>query len=184
MQTLQDHFLIATPKMPDPRFQEQLIYICAHSPEEGAMGLVVNKPIDEITLEDIFRNSNIALPTEPLPPVYLGGPVEMEAGFFLFSSEYHPQQHIDISPLVRLSRDPEILHSISSGQGPKDFIFLLGYAGWAPGQLENELRVDGWLTLPASYEDIFHTSDDLKWKNAAKRFGIDISLFGDIVGSA
>ncbi len=184
MESLQGNFLIATPQMPDPRFAERVIYICVHSAEEGAMGLVINNPLADITFEDIFRNAEIPLPAGVLPPLYLGGPVETTAAFFLFSSEYSTGSYLDISTSVRLSRDPAILYDISAGKGPKEFITTLGYSGWAPGQLEHELSVDGWLILPATDEIIFRTPDDLKWKKAAKLYGIDIELFGDVVGSA
>lgn len=183
MESLQGHFLIATPQMPDPRFHERVIYMCAHN-DDGAMGLTVNQPVRNVTLADIFRSANLAVPDRSLPHVYMGGPVEMDAGFFLFSSEYEPKNFIQVTPTVSLSRDPEILREIWKGQGPKEFIFALGYAGWAAGQLENELIMNGWLTLPAEDEVLFHTPDELKWKKAAGRFGIDIALFGDVIGTA
>lgn len=183
MDSLQGSFLIATPQMPDPRFAERVIYICLHN-EEGAMGFVINNPLPDITLVDIFRNAEIPVPSRELPSVYLGGPVETTAAFFLFSSDYATSSFIEVSSSIRLSRDPAILYDLSAGNGPKEFIPALGYSGWAPGQLEHELSVDGWLILPAKDEIIFHTPDELKWKKAAQLYGIDIELFGDVVGSA
>ncbi len=183
MQSLQGHFLIATPQMPDTRFQERVIYMCAHS-DEGAMGLTVNHPVPDVTLADIFRSANLSVPDTKLPKVYLGGPVEMDTGFFLFSSEYESANILEVTSTVSLSRDPEILHDIWEGSGPSDFLFALGYAGWAPGQLENELSMNGWLTLPAEDDVLFNTPDELKWKKAAKSYGINIALFGDVIGSA
>lgn len=183
MDCLQGNFLIATPQMPDPRFREQVIYICAHS-DEGAMGLVVNNPLPDLTLADILRNADLPVPARALPPVYMGGPVELENAFILYSSDYQAATCMEVSGSVHLSRDPKILQDIALGRGPKNYIFLLGYAGWAPGQLENELKVDGWLTLPAEDEVLFHTPDEIKWKKAAQRYGINISLFGDVVGNA
>ncbi|OGR07078.1 MAG: hypothetical protein A2511_11140 [Deltaproteobacteria bacterium RIFOXYD12_FULL_50_9] len=183
MDSLQGNFLLATPQMPDPRFQEQIIYICSHSPE-GAMGLVVNHPITDITMADVLRSINLAVPAQPLPPVYLGGPVEMEAAFILYSSEFACRSFLRITDSINISRDPEILQAISKGAGPQDYIFLLGYVGWAAGQLENELAVNGWLTLPADYDDIFHTPAEFKWRQVASKHGIDIVLFGDVIGRA
>lgn len=183
MESLKGKFLIATPQMPDPRFREQVIYICSHT-KEGAMGLVLNHPIIDITMADVLRSINIPLPEAPLPLVHLGGPVEMEAAFILYSSEFTSKRYLEITESVHLSRDPDILHAISKGHGPEDYIFLLGYAGWASGQLENELVANGWLILPAAYEDIFHIPDELKWRHVAKKYGIDIDLFGDVVGRA
>ncbi|MDH5298470.1 MAG: YqgE/AlgH family protein [Desulfobulbaceae bacterium] len=183
MESLKGHFLIATAQMPDPRFHGQVVYICAHT-EEGAMGLVVNHPIPDLTLADILHGANLPTPAGTLPPVYMGGPVELETAFFLHSADYQPKTCLEVSSTVRLSREPAILRDIVSGRGPQRYIFLLGYAGWAPGQLEHELTVNGWLTVPGSDAILFETPDDLKWKEAAMSYGIDISLYGDIIGSA
>jgi putative transcriptional regulator len=182
MESLQGKFLLATPQMPDPRFHEMVIYMCSHN-HEGAMGFVVNQP-SPFSLGEIYENAHIDPPDGNLPPVYIGGPVETTAAFFLFSAEYHPTSFLDVSLSTRVSGDSRILVDIAAGRGPKDFIFLLGYAGWAPGQLEKELIQNGWLILPASYNDIFHTPYEQKWKKVAERNGINISLYGDIIGNA
>ncbi|WP_319588879.1 YqgE/AlgH family protein [uncultured Desulfobulbus sp.] len=183
MESLTGHFLISTPQMPDPRFQEQVIYLCAHN-EEGAMGLVINNPNPEITLLDVLHGSNLAIPEGPLPPVYMGGPVELDAGFILHSTEAPDRYSLEVKPGVYLSRDSRLLEDISLGQGPKSFLFMLGYAGWGAGQLEGELVDNSWLTVPADLEVLFHTPDEQKWKKAAQKFGVDISIFGDIIGYA
>ena len=182
MESLSGSFLIATPQMPDPRFKEQVIYICSHN-EDGAMGMVVNHP-SAYTLVEIFRSANIEVSKDDWPPIYLGGPVEVEAAFFLYSSEYYTEQSVSINDQVSMSRAPEILHDIARGEGPLSFLFVLGYAGWAPGQLESELTMNGWLTLPAENSILFSTPDNLKWKKAAEQYGIDISLFSDEMGTA
>ncbi|MFC1524008.1 YqgE/AlgH family protein [Thermodesulfobacteriota bacterium] len=171
--------------MPDPRFQEQVIYMCAHSDEEGAMGLTINRPT-EFTLADILRSTDIPVPEANLPPVYVGGPVEMDAAFILYAAESDtvPDNALWVKDSIYLSRDPQLLKDISVGTGPKDYIFLLGYAGWAPGQLEGELSVNGWITLPADYEDLFLTPSENKWKHVTNKYGIDIELFGDVIGTA
>lgn len=183
MDSLQGYFLISTPKMPDPRFQERVVYLCAHT-EEGAMGLVINQPLPDIQFADVLRGIDIKVPEKELPPVYMGGPVGLDTGFFLYSSDYTSKNQLEVSSTVFLSSDLEIFNDISGGHGPRDYIFVLGYSGWGPGQLENELTVDGWLTLPASDEILFRTPDDLKWKRAAQKYGIDITMFGDVVGTA
>lgn len=183
METLAGNFLVSTPQMPDPRFREQVIYLCSHN-KEGAMGLVINNPNQFITMMDILHGANMPLPTHPLPPVYIGGPVEMEAGFILFSSEYTARHQLEVSTRVSLSRDASLLEDIARGRGPKNFLFLLGYAGWGPGQLEVELTANGWLTVPGDFDVLFNTPDEFKWRLAASRFGIDISMYGDFVGSA
>jgi putative transcriptional regulator len=183
MENLTGHLLIATPQMPDPRFREQVIYICAHT-WEGAMGVTINTPHTEITMLEVLLNTNIALPEGPLPPVYSGGPVDMESGFILYSSEVHRSSSLSISSTVALSRESKLLEDISRGQGPKNFLFLLGYSGWGPGQLEAEILENSWLTVPGDDDILFRTPDELKWKTAAQRFGIDISMLSGIVGNA
>jgi putative transcriptional regulator len=183
MESLQGHFLIATPQMPDLRFQEKLIYICVHN-DDGAMGVVVNQPLSGVTLADVFKSANLSLPGHQQMSVYAGGPVDKDAAFFLHSSDYDNTNFIQITETVYLSRDPKILTDISEGNGPSEFIFILGYAGWGKGQLENELIMDGWLSLPSDDDILFKTSDEHKWKEAAKKFGIDISLFGNVTGTA
>ncbi|PIE57579.1 MAG: hypothetical protein CSA33_07620 [Desulfobulbus propionicus] len=183
MDSLTGNFLISTPQMPDPRFKEQVIFICAHN-EEGAMGMVVNNPNYEITLLEIFHGINLPIPGTPLPPVYIGGPVELDAGFILYRAAVHKRHALQVSSSVSLSRDTRLLEDISMGEGPEQYLFLLGYAGWGPGQLEAELIDNSWLTLPADYDVLFHTPDDQKWKKAAQNFGIDISSFGDVIGYA
>jgi putative transcriptional regulator len=183
MESLQGSFLISTSKMPDPRFREKLIYLCGHT-EEGAIGMVVNNPLPDVKLDEILKSADIPLPDFELPPVYLGGPVEMGSGFILYTADYNATSQMQVSATVCLSSDPVILQDIALNTGPSRYLFLLGYAGWGPGQLENELTDNGWLTLPAEDEVIFNTPDSLKWKVAAQKYGIDITTFGDVVGSA
>ncbi|MEW6429664.1 MAG: YqgE/AlgH family protein [Thermodesulfobacteriota bacterium] len=183
MQSLQGYFLIATPQMPDPRFQEQVVYLCAHN-AEGAMGLVINRPFPDIRFGDVLASLDMQPPAGPLPPVYMGGPVELNSGHILYTSDYRAENFLKVSETVHLSRDIAILQDIAAGRGPHRYLFCLGYAGWAPGQLEEELRMDGWLTLPGENEVLFHPEDDRKWKLAARKFGIDIAVFGDVIGSA
>jgi putative transcriptional regulator len=183
METLQGNFLIATPQMPDPRFKQQVVYICAHNEAEGAMGLIINQPTDH-SLAEVMAGAEIELPPQPLPPIHLGGPVEMESGFFLFSADYSCRHYLEVTERIRLSNDVEILRDIARGQGPVDYLFALGYSGWGSGQLEAELAEDCWLVLPGDYQVIFQTPDQQKWKQAARLGGIDITIFGEVVGSA
>ena len=176
-------FLISTQNMPDPRFEEQVIYICAHS-EDGAMGVAVNKPNSMFTLAEILKSTNLPVPESKLPPVYIGGPVELESAFILFSADYKTEHQLEVSPTVFLSRETKVLEDIAHDRGPEKYLFLLGYAGWGPGQLERELQADGWLTVPGNEMIIFDTPDEEKWRSAAMQYGIDISVFGDVVGRA
>lgn len=147
------------------------------------MGLIINQPTG-FSLAEVMAGAEIALPSQPLPPVYLGGPVEMEAGFFLYSSDYACPHFVEVTENIHLSRDVEILRDIARGRAPVDYLFALGYSGWGPGQLEAELSEDCWLVLPGDYQVIFRTPDQRKWKQAASLGGIDIAIFGDVIGSA
>jgi putative transcriptional regulator len=181
--TLTGSFLISTPQMPDPRFEEQVILICAHG-DEGAMGVAVNKPSPYFCLEEILKSAQLPLPDMKLPPVHIGGPVELESAFVLYRSSYRATHQLEVSSSVSLSRETKILEDISRGEGPHHYLFLLGYAGWGPGQLEAELLADGWLSLPADDSIIFDIGDQEKWRTAASLYGIDISTLGDMAGYA
>lgn len=181
--SLTGSFLVSTQKMPDPRFEEQVIYICAHN-AEGAMGLAINKPSGLFSMEDVLKGGNIKIPAFPLPPVYIGGPVDLESAFILYDSDYQVEHQMEITSTVSLSRQTRVLEDIARGVGPEKFLFLLGYTGWGPGQLESELVDDGWLTVPGDDHILFDTADDDKWRTAALQYGIDISTFGDVIGYA
>lgn len=176
-------FLISTPQMPDPRFAEHVIYICAHN-ADGAMGVAVNQPNFSIPFAEILQGIQLPIPDSALPPVHIGGPVDLESAFILFLSKYSTQHKIDVSATVSLTRETKVLEDIARGVGPEKYLFILGYTGWGPGQLEDELVDKGWLTVPASDDIIFHMNDDDKWKAAALQFGIDISIFEDEIGYA
>lgn len=181
--TLAGSFLVSTQKMPDPRFEEQVIYICAHS-SEGAMGVAINKTSPMLTIDDVLRGANITVPEFPLPPVHIGGPVELESAFILYEASYKTEHQLEISASISLSRETKVLEDIANSIGPERYLFILGYAGWGPGQLEFELMEDGWLTVPGEDHIIFDIPDEDKWRTAAMQYGIDIATFGDVIGYA
>jgi putative transcriptional regulator len=181
--TLTGSFLISTPKMPDPRFSEQVLYICAHS-YEGTMALVINRPNPFLTMSEILRSANLPAPEKKLPPVYNGGPVEPTTASILFSSDYQAEQQLVISSTISMSREAKLLEDIARDHGPAKYLFMLGYAGWGPGQLEQELIAEGWLVVPADDALVFDVPDDDKWQRAALLYGIDISTYGDMIGNA
>jgi putative transcriptional regulator len=176
-------FLVSTPRMPDPRFEEHVIYICAHN-DQGAMGVAINQPNLIFSLAEILRGANLPIPDGELPPVYIGGPVELESAFILYLSDYAAEHRLEVSETVSLTRETKVLEDIAKGRGPKSFLFILGYTGWGPGQLERELMENGWLSVPASDTIIFNSPDEFKWKAAAMQYGIDIATFEDVIGNA
>ena len=181
--SLAGSFLVSTPQMPDPRFEEHVIYMCAHN-AEGAMGVSVNRPNHLFSLAEILQGANLPVPEKKLVPVHIGGPVELESAFILYQNDYVTQNKLDISQTVSLTREIKVLEEIARGGGPATYLFILGYTGWGPGQLENELLNNGWLTLPANDHIIFDMPDELKWKAAAMQYGIDIATFEDVIGNA
>lgn len=181
--TLTGSFLLSTPQMPDPRFAEQVIYICSHS-HEGAVGIAINKPDFSVTLQEVLATNNYPVPDGLNSPVYIGGPVEPNAAFILYGSEYHTDQHLEVSSTVYMTRDTRVLEDIGNDRGPERFLFIVGYAGWGPGQLEGELLREGWLTVPAEDSIIFDVPDEEKWHRAAALYGIDISTYQDYIGNA
>ncbi len=181
--SLAGSFLVSTPQMPDPRFEEHVIYICAHS-SEGAMGVAINQPHSVLTLPEILRGANLSVPDVVFAPVYMGGPVELESAFILYKSGYKTKHQLDISETISLTRETRVLEDISRNRGPDHYLFILGYTGWGPGQLEHELVHNGWLTVPADDEIIFSSADNEKWKAAALQLGIDITTYDDVIGYA
>jgi len=172
--------LIAMPGMQDPRFARSVVYLCAHS-AEGAMGLVVNKLIDSLTFDDLLSQLGIENPRPGQEiNVHFGGPVESGRGFVLHSSDYNQDSTLVVDERIAMTATLEVLRDIASGSGPKSHLFALGYAGWGPGQLDNELQANGWLTADANESLIFKAPMDTKWERAIRHLGIDPSfLVGD-----
>ncbi|MEM6945812.1 MAG: YqgE/AlgH family protein, partial [Pseudomonadota bacterium] len=155
---LSGQVLIAMPNMSDPRFRRSLVYLCSHS-SEGAMGLMVNRRADGVSMSDLFSKLSIPLPEEiGAEPIRVGGPVETGRGFVLHSDDYHAEDaSLRIEDGVSMTATLEVLHAIARGEGPSQRFVALGYAGWGPGQLEMELRHNGWLACPADGELLFGT---------------------------
>lgn len=166
--------LIAMPGMGDPRFEHSVVFMCAHT-DEGAMGLIINKPVEEVALKDVLDQLEISADTKPIEgSVHFGGPVETARGFVLHSSEYRSRlQTLDVAEAFGMSATVDILEDIAQGQGPREALFMLGYSGWGPGQLENEIAQNGWLTGEATMDLVFGTDYTEKWTKALSEMGID-----------
>ena len=181
---LTGQLIIAMPKMSDPRFSKTVIYMCAHN-SEGAMGLIINKLVDELTFPDLLKQLEIkpALPKSPLN-VFLGGPVEQARGFVLHSTEYLQDATLRVSDTVGLTATIDVLRDIAEGNGPKDKILMLGYTGWAPGQLDLEIMENGWLHVEADDALVFGDQSTNKWEMAIKKIGINPQMLSDKSGHA
>ena len=176
--------LIAMPGMRDERFAKSVIYMCAHT-EEGAMGLVLNQRLDSLTFAELI--SQLELDEKHLSkdvPVHFGGPVESGRGFVLHTSDYQQDATLEVVNGVALTATVDILKAIAQGKGPQKSLLALGYAGWGPGQLDMEIRANGWLQVPSDSEIIFDIEPDTKWERAIERLGIDPLMLSDDVGHA
>jgi putative transcriptional regulator len=176
--------LVAMPTMPDPRFERSVIYMCAHS-EEGAMGIVVNKPLESLSFSDLLEQLEIE--TESIDQsirVHFGGPVEGARGFVLHSSDYVHDATMIVDDEFALTATVDVLKALAEGDGPRESLLALGYAGWAPGQLDMEIQNNGWLTVPADGELVFRLDNERKWQSAVARLGVDISNLSGEVGHA
>ena len=189
---LDGQMLIAMPSMLDERFVRSLIYICAHS-SDGAMGIVVNHPAANINFSDLLvkldvvpKSERIQLPTRAEGvKVMRGGPVETERGFVLHSADFFIENStLPIAEGICLTATIDILKAIARGDGPASAILALGYAGWAPGQLENEIQGNGWLHCSADPELVFGTDIDGKYNRALKKIGIDLGMLSSEAGHA
>ena len=187
---LDGQMLIAMPAMGDERFSRSVIYVCAHS-TEGAMGIIVNQPASNINfpellvqLEVIPSGERIELPNHDVK-ILKGGPVETGRGFVLHSSDFFIENStLPINEGVCLTATLDILKAIANGNGPHDAILALGYAGWAPGQLEQEIQENGWLHCAADAELIFGTDTDGKYDKALRKIGIDLGQLSSQAGHA
>ena len=189
---LDGQMLIAMPAMLDDRFARSLIYVCAHS-SEGAMGIVVNHLAPNINFSDLLVKLDvipaadvIRLPSRAgVVRVMRGGPVETERGFVLHSADFFIENStLPIDEGVCLTATLDILKAIARGEGPRNALLALGYAGWAPGQLENEIHQNGWLHCAADLDLIFGQDTEAKYQRALKKIGIDLGMLSSEAGHA
>lgn len=181
---LTGQLLVAMPGMADPRFARSVVFLCAHSPE-GAMGIVVNRRLDNVSFADIAGQVGID-PDEIAAelPVHFGGPVEPARGFVLHSADHVSESSLVVDGRFALTATIEMLKTVARGEGPKHRLLALGYAGWAPGQLDAEIQANGWLVVPADPELVFSSDNDGKWTRALRKIGIDPSLLSTHMGHA
>jgi len=181
---LTGHFLIAMPNMADPYFSRSLTYVCEHN-QQGALGLVVNRPID-LTLAALLKQVSIPC-TQPIlehVPVHFGGPVQVDRGFVLHHPVGEWQSTLSVNGDIGLTTSKDILLAVGRGEGPRKLFVTLGYAGWAPGQLENELSQNAWLTVLASAEVLFDMPTEERLVAAMQLLGVDFARLSDEAGHA
>ncbi|MBI3452017.1 MAG: YqgE/AlgH family protein [Rhodospirillales bacterium] len=181
---LTGHLLIAMPQMQDPRFERSVIYMCAHN-SDGAMGLVVNKLFDQLSFPDLLEQLNIETgPRTEQIRVHFGGPVESGRGFVLHSDDYVRDGTLKVESGFALTATVDILRAIAVGEGPRNSLLALGYAGWGPGQLETEIVANGWLTIPADEKLVFGADLDGRWRDALAKIGVELGALSGQAGHA
>ncbi|MEE8392977.1 MAG: YqgE/AlgH family protein [Rhodospirillales bacterium] len=176
--------LIAMPGLRDPRFAKTVIYMCAHS-SEGAMGLVVNRVLETLTLPDLLEQLGIeSSDFGNKIKIHFGGPVESGRGFVLHSPDYNQESTMVVDSKVALTATVDILKAIAGGQGPNKCLLALGYAGWGPGQLDSEIKQNGWLQVDSDIDLVFGGDLDGKWEQAMSKLGVDPMMLSENAGHA
>jgi putative transcriptional regulator len=182
---LEGKLLVAMPSMGDPRFEHSVILLCAHS-DKGAMGLIINKPSAGIRMSDVLDQLEIKGSEQAQKMVvHYGGPVETGRGFVLHSDDYRSSlQTLMVEGDFGMTATLDILEEIARGEGPESFLMMLGYAGWGPGQLEDEIAQNGWLTADASPQLVFQVPAASKWSAALESLGVDPITLSATAGRA
>ncbi|MGC3962201.1 MAG: YqgE/AlgH family protein [Rhodocyclaceae bacterium] len=181
---LTHHFLIAMPSMVDPNFSRTLTYVAEHN-EDGALGVIVNRPID-LTVQGLFERVELPLESDGFAdlPVYFGGPVQTDRGFVLHRPAGDWQSSLRVNSDIALTSSKDILQSVGSQGEPREILISLGYAGWTAGQLEEELAQNAWLTVPADGDIIFNLPPEERLGAAMQLLGIDFTNLSDVAGHA
>jgi len=182
--SLAGRMLVAMPQMQDPRFARTVIFLCAHT-AEGAMGLVVNRLLDQLSFPDLLEQ--LGLETTPRCEgihVHFGGPVESGRGFVLHTPDYMQDSTLLVDEQVALTATVDVLRAIADGNGPRRSMLALGYAGWGAGQLDSEIRENAWLIAPSDDELLFGEDLASKWEMAVARIGIDFGMLSPDAGHA
>lgn len=181
---LTHHFLIAMPGLNDPNFYHTVTYICSHN-EEGAMGIVINRPLD-IFLCEILEQMDITFKDKAAKetPIYDGGPMQSDQGFVLHEHDQNWSPSTKTNGQISIATSLNVLNAIAKGEGPENAFIALGYAGWSAGQLEKEMQENIWLSGPAKSHIIFNTPIEQRWNSAASLLGIDIDQLSSDVGHA
>lgn len=182
--SLAGHLLIATPVVAESCFARSVIYMCAHN-EAGAMGIIINYPVESIGIKEIF--DQLAIDSKAKIhnfPIHFGGPVESNRGFVVHSADYASPESLIQKDGIAVTASVSILQEMAQGKGPAQGMLVLGYAGWAAGQLESEIENGSWIVVPASKQLVFDTNNETKWNVAVSTLGFDMGHFSTVVGHA
>ena len=182
--SLAGQLLIATPVVSESCFARSVIYMCAHN-EEGAMGIIINYPVESIGIKEIFDQLDIDSEAKIRKfPIHFGGPVESNRGFVVHSADYAVAESLIQKDGIAVTASVSVLQELAMGKGPAQGMLVLGYAGWSPGQLEAEIENGSWIVVPASKQLVFDTDNETKWNVAVSTLGFDMGHFSTVVGHA
>ena len=186
MDSLTGQLLVSMPQMLDPFFARSVVFVCSHSPDDGAMGLIINKTVEDLTIEKLYARLKI----EPLmqasrpQPVHFGGPVQTDRALILHSPDYNGEATLRIGADFALTGTQDALRAIGHGETPRRALLAIGYAGWGAGQLEAEIKQNGWLCVAADPELVFGSDNDGKWQRALAKLGVSPELLSGQLGHA
>ena len=184
LNNLGGQILLATPSMHQSIFKDAVIFLCSHS-EEGAMGIIINKPLQALSFSSICKNLKIEDQGSLDLPILFGGPVEKNSGVVLHSKDYKTEEKtIECTSTLSMTASFSILSDLAKGLGPTNALLALGYAGWAPGQLESELASNCWMFGKLDDKEIFNKNFEKKWSNSLKNSGVEPSKISSNFGSA
>lgn len=181
---LTGQFLLAMPHMKDPRLERAVIYICGHD-TNGAMGIVVNKYLGDLTLGGLLEYLN--LPRESVKrdlPIHFGGPIDSGRGFVIHSDDFSHAGTVSLGNNIALTATVDVLQSIAEGDGPTECLLAMGYVGWGAGQLDAELHSNKWLQVAADETILFHVPIEKKWEKAIAKLGVTPESLSDEFGQA
>ncbi len=176
-------FLVASPSLQESCFTRAVIYMCMHN-ETGAMGIIVNYPVENVGIDDIMEQLNMESGSGRNLPVHFGGPVESNRGFIIHSDEFNANGAIFNHEGLTVTSNADVLQAIAKGNGPKQGLLALGYAGWTAGQLEAEMESGSWIVTSATKQLLFDTENDMKWGLSIASLGFDVGNFSNSVGHA
>ena len=182
--SLINQLLIAMPGMADPNFSSTVTLICEHN-DDGALGIIINRPLN-LKLSGLFEQLSVddADPDVASNPVMAGGPVGTERGFVLHGKNHTFENTLSVSDDIQLTLSRDVIDAMATGEGPEKSLVAIGYAGWEPGQLEEEMLANAWLNVDATPELVFDTPFEDRWNSAARLLGVDISSISPDAGHA
>lgn len=181
---LTNQFLVAMPSLEDPNFRESVTLICEHN-ERGALGIIINRPMN-VVLDDVLKQLDLTARdlATGAASVYMGGPVQPERGFVIHSPQGEWEATLKVGDNLGVTTSRDVLAALADGGGPKQVFVALGYSGWSAGQLEEEMKSNSWLSVPADAGIIFDTPVEQRWQAAARLLGVDLSLLSGDAGHA